>query len=188
MAQPLQGGADAEEEEVGTPEPILAVGGSDEPPTPDEPGYDPELHPTGDHPTRRKLIYAGVGFVVGAAVIWGLLSLEDTRKDDEAQAKADQLIASFEAQGYRAPEKDLVVNLLGTDGGKVCENPGSTLENALHRINLSNGAAQVGTRPIIADEDVVTGELLILDVYCPDQAQKARDYLEDLKYDDVVHQ
>jgi amino acid transporter len=181
-AAPLQGGADAEEE------PVLTDGGSGEPPTPEEPGYDPEEHPTGDHPTRRKLIYAAVGFVVGAAVVWGLLSLDDTRKDEEAQAKADQVIASFEAQGYNPPEKDLLVNLLGTDGGKVCEDPGSTLNEALHRVHLSNGAAQVGTRPVIADEDVVTGGLLILDVYCPDQAQEVRTYLEDLKYDDVVHQ
>jgi glutamate:GABA antiporter len=188
-AAPLEGGADAEEEApLREPEPGLVEGGPGEPPTPDQPEFDPEEHPTGDHPTRRKLIYAATGFVVGALVIWGLLSLEDTRKDEEAQAKADQVIASFEAQGYRAPQRDLLVNLLGTDGGKVCEDPASTLNSALHRINLSNGAAQVGVRPVIADEDVVTGELLILDVYCPDKAQEARDYLEDLDYDDVVHQ
>jgi amino acid transporter len=187
-AAPLQGGADAEEELVRAQEPALVEGGPGEPPTPDQPGYDPERHPTVDHPGRRRLIYAAVGFVVGAAVVWGLLSLDDKRKDEEAQAKADEVIASFEAQGYNPPQKDLLVNLLGTDGGKVCEDPGSTLNSALHRINLANGAAHVGTRPIIADEDVVTGELLILDVYCPDKAQQARDYLEDLKYDDVVHQ
>jgi hypothetical protein len=175
----LQGGTGEEEEEE------IAAG---EIPSPESPRYDPERHPTVDHPTRRKLIYAGVGFVVGAAVVAGLLSLRETRKDEEAQAKADQLIASFEAQGYRPPQKDLVVNLLGTDGGNACVDPASALNSALHRIQLSNGAAQVGMRPIIADEDVVLGELLILDVYCPDKAQEARDYLEDLKYDDVVHQ
>jgi hypothetical protein len=52
---------------------------------------------------------------------------------------------------------------------------------------LSNGAAQVGVRPVITDEDVVLGQLLILEVYCPDQAEEVRGQLEDLKYDDVVH-
>jgi glutamate:GABA antiporter len=183
-AAPLQGGADTEETvppetELSTPPP---------PPTPPS-GFDPEHEPTPEHPTRRKLVYGLVGVVVGAALVAGLFSIREEEDNDESQAKADQLIASFEESGYNPPEKDLIVNLLGTDGGKVCEDPSSTLNNALHRLTqLSNGAAQVGTRPIIADEDVVTGQLLILDVYCPEEAEQARNYLNDLKYDDVVHE
>jgi hypothetical protein len=180
-AVPLEGGADAEEPSAAGAPPEVPV-------APGSPGYDPERHPTGDHPTRRKLIYGVVGFVVGAAVIAGLINLRETQKDEEAQAKADQVIAAFEAEGFQAPEKDLLVNQLGVDGGAVCEDPGAALNEAQHRAQLANGAAQVGLRPVITDEDVVQGGLLILDVYCPDKAQEVRDYLDDLKYDDVVHQ
>jgi hypothetical protein len=125
---------------------------------------------------------------VGALVVVGLLRLEDRRTDAEAQAKADELIASFEAAGYHPPEKDLVVNLLGVDGGNACVDPASTLNKALHRINMSNGAAQVGMRPVIVDQDVANGELLILNVYCPEKSQEFQDYVDDLYTDDVVHQ
>lgn len=152
-------------------------------------GYDPESQPSPDpHPTRRKVIWAGIGLVVGAALVYSLVVLPDRQKDEEAQAKADQAIAAFEAQGLTPPSKDLLVNLLGIDGGNACENPGSALNEALHRISLSNGAAQVGMRPVTVDSDVVQGGLIILDTYCPDKAQEVRDYLDDLEYDDVVHQ
>jgi hypothetical protein len=79
------------------------------------------------------------------------------------------------------------VNMLGTDGGNVCVDPASALNEATHRISLSNGAAQVGVRPVTVDSRIVQGELVILDVYCPDKAQKAREYLDGLKYDDVIN-
>jgi hypothetical protein len=181
-AMPLQGGGD--EEAVG--EPMATEPATPPPPTP--PSFDPEHQPTPDNPKRRKLIYAAAGFVVGAAVVAGLAAFESGRDDEEAQGKADEVIESFQQAGYRAPERDLIVNLLGSDGGNVCEDPSSTLQQALHKQQqLANGAAQVGLRPVIADEDVVQGQLLILDVYCPDKAEEVRAYLEDLKYDDVVH-
>jgi hypothetical protein len=151
-------------------------------------GFDPESHPTPDHPGRRKLIYGGVGFVVGVALIAGLVAWDDRQKGEEAQAMADEVIAAFEAAGRPPPSKDLLVNLFGTDGGNACVNPGARLNEALHRqFVIANGAAHVGVRPVIADRDVVEGGLLILDVYCPDKAQEVRAYVEDLKYDDVVH-
>ena len=121
-------------------------------------------------------------------MVAGLIALDERNKDEEAQAKADAVIEEFQAQGLTPPDKDLLVNLLGTDGGNACEGPGEALREAQHRINLANGAAQVGVRPIIADENIVKGGLVILDTYCPDQAQEVRNYLDSLKYDDVVHQ
>jgi hypothetical protein len=152
------------------------------------PGFDPERDPTMDHPTRRKFIYGGIGVLIGAVLVYSLVVLPDRNKDDDAQAKANQAIAAFEAQGLTPPSKDLLVNLLGTDGGNACENPGAALNEAMHRISLSNGAAQVGLRPVTVDSDVVQGGLVILDTYCPEKAQEVRDYLDDLDYDDVVHQ
>ena len=161
--------------------------GEETPPFLEEGRFDPEEHPTQDHQGRRKFIYGGVGFVLGAALIAGLIAIPERNKNEDAQAKADQVIAGFEAQGFVPPDKDLLVNMLGTDGGNVCVDPASALNEAIHRISLSNGAAFVGIRPVTVDSRIVQGELVILDVYCPDQAQKAREYLDGLKYDDVIN-
>jgi len=178
-----------DEEEIPAPAVAAAAeaSGEETPPFLAEERFDPEEHPTQDNPGRRKFIYGGVGFVLGAALIAGLIAIPERNKDEEAQAKADQVIAGFEAQGFVPPDKDLLVNMLGTDGGNVCVDPASALNEAIHRISLSNGAAQVGLRPVTVDSRIVQGELMILDVYCPDKAQKAREYLDDLKYDDVIN-
>jgi hypothetical protein len=181
---PAEGGAD--EQEI-APSMTASDGGT--PPPAGGGGFDPEQHPTPDHPTRRKFIYMGIGVVLGAVLVYGLAAWDQQEDTEEAQAKADQVIASFEGAGYTPPSKDLLVNLFGTDGGNACVDPGAELNEALHRQHLANGAAQVGLRPVISDEDVVRGGLLILDVYCPDKANEVRAYIEEeLKYDDVVHE
>jgi amino acid transporter len=184
-----------EDEEVGIPETTTAAieetpAGEPAPaPAPtSEPQFNPEQHPTPEpHPERRKWIYGGIGLVLGGLIVWGLIALPERKKDEEAQAKADQVIQQFEAQGFFPPDKDLLVNLLGTDGGNVCVDPASALKEAVHRATLSNGAAFVGIRPVTVDSRIVQGELIILDVYCPDQAVKAREYLDSLEYDDVIN-
>jgi hypothetical protein len=187
--------AAVEDEEEDIPAPAAAAieetpsGAPASEPIETERPFDPERHPTPDpHPSRRKWIYGVVGMVVGGLVVWGLLALDDREKGEEAQAKADQVIAAFEEQGFTPPDRDLLVNMLGTDGGNVCVNPASALEEAMHRISLANGAAQVGVRPVTVDSRIVQGELIILDVYCPDKAQEARQYLDSLDYDDVINQ
>jgi hypothetical protein len=185
-----------EDEPEGIPEPMAAATQDVSPdaptPTPipaEEPQFNPEQHPTPDpHPERRKWIYGGIGLVLGGLLVWGLIALPERNKGEEAQAKAGQVIQQFEAQGLTPPDQDLLVNLLGTDGGNVCTDPASALNEAMHRISLANGAAQVGVRPVTVDSKVVQGELIILDVYCPDKAQQARQYLDSLDYDDVINQ
>jgi hypothetical protein len=148
-------------------------------------GGAPERPVVEDHPRRRRLLYGGIGAVLGAVLVWGLIARDTRQTGEEAEALAAQVIAEYENQGLVPPSQDLLVNLLGTDGGNVCVDPGAALNQALHRISLANGGAQVGVRPVIVDS-VVQGELVILDVYCPDKAAEARAYLDSLYYDDVV--
>jgi amino acid transporter len=177
---PVPTAAAAEEVPAGAPAPA---------PVEVEERFDPERNPTPDpRPGRRKWIYGAVGAVLGGLLVWGIIALPERQKDEEAQAKADQVIQQFEAQGFTPPDKDLLVNLLGTDGGNVCVDPASALNEAIHRISLANGAAHVGVRPVTVDSRIVQGELIILDVYCPDKAQQAREYLDSLEYDDVINQ
>ena len=51
---------------------------------------------------------------------------------------------------------------------------------------LTNGAAGPGTRPVIADSRAVQGQLLIMEVYCPDELDEFREFAEDLKTDEHV--
>ena len=66
-------------------------------------------------------------------------------------------------------DQSIIVSSLGTDGGAVCDNPANALGRAILFDQLTNGASQVGRRPIIADPRVLAGEALILQVYCPEK-------------------
>jgi hypothetical protein len=68
----------------------------------------------------------------------------------------------------------------------VCENPANALGRAMFSDQLSNGAAFVGRRPVIADRRVLVGEALILDTYCPEELQEFREELGDYKVDDTI--
>jgi hypothetical protein len=57
------------------------------------------------------------------------------------------------------------------------------------RDNLgSNGAARPGQRPVYIDRQLVEGELLVLQVYCPDQVPAFIRYMNGLETDDVVRE
>jgi hypothetical protein len=134
-----------------------------------------------------RAIYWVLGGVVVVLSVIGLITYSGEKKDQEAQDKAQQLTQKFAAEGLRVPQdQDIIVRSLGTDGGAVCDNPGSSLGRALLFDQLTNGASQVGRRPVIVDRNVVRGELLILQTYCPDKLSEFRDKFDDLKFDDVI--
>jgi hypothetical protein len=67
----------------------------------------------------------------------------------------------------------------------VCENPNGALTQALQTQQLASGG-NVGSRPIRADRRVVTGEELILQVYCPSKLPAYRRYVDSKRFDDVI--
>jgi hypothetical protein len=134
-----------------------------------------------------RWIYWFVGLVVAVLCVVGLITYSGEKNDQEAQQKADQLIQKFEQSGLRTPQnKDIIIRSLGNDGGNVCENPASALGRAVLLDQLSNGASFVGHRPVIVDRDVIRGEALIMETYCPDKLEQFRDKFDDLKVDDVI--
>lgn len=136
-----------------------------------------------------NLVYWIVGGVVLALVVIGLITYNSHNDDQAAQAKAQQLTQKFEQAGLPVPaDQDIIVKSLGTDGGAVCDNPADALGRALFNSQLTNGAAFVGQRPIIADRRVLVGEALILQTYCPEKLQEFRDELGDYKVDDTIEQ
>lgn len=134
-----------------------------------------------------RWIYWFVGLVVVVLTVIGLITYSGEKKDQQAQDKAQELTQKLEQAGLRVPEdQDIIVRSLGSDGGNVCDNPASALGRAVLFDQLANGASFVGRRPVIVDRDLIRGEALILETYCPDKLDEFRDKFDDLKFDDTI--
>jgi hypothetical protein len=129
----------------------------------------------------NRLVY---GIAAGAAavlMVWGLVGFHRAKENNEAEAKAASLAAAFASAGLPEPPQKIVVSTLGTDGGQVCADPAAALDRATTNLGLTNGAAQVGVRPIIASDRLAKAEELVLSVYCPERLPAFQDHLKDLK-------
>jgi hypothetical protein len=135
---------------------------------------------------ERSTLYIVIAVVVGALMIAGLLFYSSARSTREAEEKADQLIAALEEAGARTPSRDQIVRVLGDDGGATCADPNEALNRAILLGQLANGAAGPGARPVITDNRVVRGQLLIIQVYCPEELGDFQKFVEGLKTDDVT--
>lgn len=136
--------------------------------------------------TKNWVAYVLLGVVFVALTIIALFVFRSAKESTAANAKADQLIAAVQAKGYPAPDKDLVVRTLGDDGGAVCANPNNAFRHAVLNDMLANGAAGPGMRPVIADNLVVRGQVLIMSIYCPDKLPEFTKYADTLKTANVV--
>ena len=135
---------------------------------------------------ERSWIYITACVVLGVLLIVGLLTFRAQKQSNEASQKADQLIAALAATGSRTPDKDQIVRVLGTDGGATCDDPNNALSRAVLFTQLANGAAGPGARPVIVDSRALKGQLLIIQIYCPNELNDFQKFVDDLKTDDVV--
>jgi hypothetical protein len=134
-----------------------------------------------------KFIYWVAGGLVLVLVVIGLISYRGAKQDDEANAKAGQLIAVLRHAGVeRLPSTNQVARVLGTDGGSVCQDPSNGLRKATLFSMISNGAAGPGMRPIITDSRLLRGQLAVIAVYCPDELENFRNFVDDLRTGNVV--
>ncbi|MFC8923270.1 hypothetical protein [Cellulosimicrobium sp. NPDC057127] len=136
-------------------------------------------------PKRRVVYGVALGLLVVLTVV-ALLTFQAARSTAQAQDKADQLIAALEDAGVRPPSQEQVVRVLGEDGGAACEDPGNALRKANLLAQLTNGATGPGSRPVLADGRAVRGELLIVEIYCPEELQDLQDAVSGLDLRDVV--
>jgi hypothetical protein len=142
---------------------------------------------TVNDPARtRRITYLvlGVAFLLLLGV--GLVAYSSNKSTAQANEKADQFIAELSAAGARTPTKERVVQVLGDDGGATCADPNSALKRGALLGGLTNGAAGPGIRPIIADNKVVQGQLLIIKVYCPIEAEEFQQFVNNLRYGPVI--
>jgi len=133
-----------------------------------------------------RTIYWIIGGVLVVLCVIGLVTYSGEKDTQQAQAKATELTQKLESAGLRAPDRDILVRTLGSDGGNVCDNPATALGRANLLAQLTNGASFVGQRPVIVDRRVLLGEALILETYCPDVLEEYREKFDELKTDDVL--
>ena len=138
-------------------------------------------------PRERSWIFITVLVLLGVVTLAGVLAFSQRgqrRAGPEQGQRAHQ-----RAHGGREPALptcDQVARVLGDDGGATCENPNEALSRAVLLSQLTNGATGPGARPVIADSRVVQGQLLIIEIYCPDELDDFKDFVGDLKTDDVA--
>lgn len=137
-------------------------------------------------PRERSWIFITVLVLLGVVTLAGVLAFTRGVNDAQAQNKATELINALTEVGARTPDVDQVARVLGDDGGATCENPNEALSRAVLLSQLTNGATGPGARPVIADSRVVQGQLLIIEIYCPDELDDFKDFVGDLKTDDVA--
>ena len=143
-----------------------------------------DTHTSGDD---DRTLYWLIAVFVGVLMVVAVITYSSEKSDQQSQQKAQQLVTKFEQAGLPVPEDlDILTRTLGDDGGAVCDNPASALGKATLADQITNGADFVGRRPVIIDRDLVVGELLILQTYCPEHLQKYKDKIDDLKTDDTV--
>jgi len=137
-------------------------------------------------PRERSWIYITSCVLLALVTLWAILAFNSSRETARAQDKADEFIAALEDAGARTPDRDQVVRVLGDDGGATCANPNEALSRATLFTMLTNGATGPGARPVIADSRAVRGQLLIIEIYCPDELEDFQEFVDDLKTDDVA--
>ena len=134
---------------------------------------------------RERTIYWIVAGALGVLLIVMLVAWNYDRQNDEANAKAQELIAAYEAAGLTAPDQDQIARVLGDDGGQVCETADSDLVQGYWKLRLMIGG-EIYVRPVRLDERVRQGLSLVVDVYCPEKRPDIEDFFEDWDFDDVV--
>lgn len=135
---------------------------------------------------RRKLIYAGAVAVLLFMAFWGIIVFKGATTGVKADSKAKELRTELANAGLPTPSVSTLADTFGTDGGMVCQDPMTALGKARYKSGLVNGASGPGSRPIIADRDVVQGEVLVIGTYCPDQLGAFTKQIKQMKFEDTT--
>jgi len=135
---------------------------------------------------HRWVVYTTVGLLVAGVLIVMLVVFDNHRANQEAR-KAEDRATTLQTQlreaGFAVPERSTIVQVLGSDGGAVCADPGGHLQS-LRDLNGVSGAAGPGLRPTPVVESLVRAERLAVEVYCPDELGSFDDYVDSLHLTD----
>lgn len=136
---------------------------------------------------ENRTLYIVAGVLVVVLAVIALLTFRSGQSSQQADQKANQLIAALTAAGVRAPSQEQVVRLLGDDGGAACDDPTAALRKGILLDRLMNGAAGPGMRPVIADTRAVKGQVLVMKIYCPDKLPTFQEFVDSLNLSDTTN-
>ncbi|MFI5897718.1 hypothetical protein ACIA5D_47300 [Actinoplanes sp. NPDC051513] len=139
-----------------------------------------------DAQRERRVTWIVLGLIFLGFMVVGVTIFNSNKENQAAIDKAAQLSQELAAAGLPVPASQQIYNVLGDDGGAVCAAPANALVKSILYGQLTNGAAGPGQRPIIADNKAVQGVLLIVKVYCPEEAEDFQQVIDDLKFADVA--
>jgi Tfp pilus assembly protein FimT len=130
----------------------------------------------------RRVVYIVIAVALVLLLIIALILFRSGQSDQQAQDKANQLTAALQKAGVRAvPPQEQIVRVLGNDGGALCKDPASALRKSILFDQLTNGASGPGRRPVIVDSKVFRGQLLVIQIYCPDKLPQFQQMVENLR-------
>jgi hypothetical protein len=133
----------------------------------------------------NRTIYWIVAGIFGVLLIVMLVSWNYDRQNEEANAKADELIARLDEAGLRTPDRDQIARVLGDDGGQVCETADSELVQGYWKLRLMVGG-EFYIRPVRLDGRIREGLSLVVDVYCPEKRPAIEDFFQDWTFYDTI--
>ncbi|WP_068278109.1 hypothetical protein [Aldersonia kunmingensis] len=131
--------------------------------------------------SNHTILYVALALAFIALGAWGIAVFEQHKDTEEALEKATALNLLRVQEGLPTLDTETVARVLGTDGAALCENPGELLEQGALKQQFMNGATGPGLRPILATRNLIEGERLIIQVYCPDEAADYEEAVNDLK-------
>ncbi|BBH67326.1 hypothetical protein ACTI_40110 [Actinoplanes sp. OR16] len=135
---------------------------------------------------NNTVLYVTAGVLVVVLAVIAFITFPKAEENDQATAQAEQLREELVAAGINAPPADQIAAVLGDDGGAACLDPGDALRRNILLQQLTNGASGPGQRPVIADGRIVQGQILIMEIYCPDTLAAFRQIVDDLKFAKVA--
>ena len=138
-------------------------------------------------PRQRSVLYIVVSVVLVILAVWAVIAFNSARGEQRAAELADELVQQLEEAGATTPQPEVIARVLGDDGGAVCANPNQALSRATLFGMLTTGSGNPGGRPIIADNRVLRGQLAIIEVYCPDELEDFKEFVDSLETTDSAN-
>ncbi|NNC10875.1 hypothetical protein HII28_03140 [Planctomonas sp. JC2975] len=133
-------------------------------------------------PKRERSVIATVVIVVLVVLaVIATIFFVNARQESKGVEKAQQLIDAYGKAGISlrlTPEQ--IARVLGNDGGATCADPNAALARATLLEGLANGAGGPGTRPALVQSQLLKGQLLIIQTYCPKEADQFQKFVDSL--------
>jgi hypothetical protein len=138
------------------------------------------------HPSQRRWVVYTTAGLLFAGLLVVMLVIANNHQSNVDQSLAEQRAATLQSRlrdaGLAVPSTTTITQVLGSDGGAVCANPGGNLVDAVS--GAVNGAAGPGVRPTVVAQRLIQAGRIVIEVYCPDQSAAFEDYVDSLNLTD----